>query len=289
MSTFISNPLILLGAFFVTLIFLIVRVKNKKRTMTYAIEAGGEKRLEISVKGRWDEIKVWFDGNLAGSISARALSSGQDLQISDGSILRLKLIKKMFQPERLQILRNGQPIPSQVPDSAYQTIINNASNIVYFIGFINTFLGILSLFAKIKILEPFGFGWQNILYGCVFLVLGFFVHRRSIPALILSIIIFTTDSIVGIVLTLLTGSYLLIGSLFLRIPFLMGMMYGINAINPIRRKPGSQIVTILTYFLMTAWICAFCIAIILIINSTMHLVTLVRPPDVASALGPDGA
>jgi hypothetical protein len=258
MNTVTTNILIISGIFTAVLIFTIILAIRRTRKMYYAIEVGGAKRLEIIVKGRWKEIEVWFDGSVAGIITGKELSSGHDLKISDGSILNLKLVKLIFQPERIKITRNGQPLPRVFTENDNQAVINNSANVVYFIAFMNLAIGIVSIFTKIEIFAPFGFGWQNIAFGFVFLVLGIFAHRRSALALILAVIIFGLDSIIGIILAFWAGAYLIIGQLLFRITLLAPMFYGIGAIYGHKRKAESKFFTYLATALIISVIIGGC-------------------------------
>lgn len=54
----------------------------------YALEALGEKRLEISWKGMYKDVTVSLDGNSIGIIpNQKALSAGQEFRSIDGSTI----------------------------------------------------------------------------------------------------------------------------------------------------------------------------------------------------------
>jgi hypothetical protein len=247
-SNFICSAIIVLIIIVETIMF--IRVKNKKTKLIYPFEPDGDKSVEVNIKGvKWDKISIWFEGKQAGVFSRKELHAGQDLQISDGSLLNLLLSKNKFQPERLKISRNGQPIHRIVTEAMHQVLIDYASNAIYFIGITTMGLGIVSLFVRIKILEPLTFGWLYIIFGSVFLVLGFFVRRRSMLALMVAIIIYALDGLAGVVIiisALSTGSYILVGNPLMHLVLLMAMINGIDGINATRHKPKSRIVAALT-------------------------------------------
>jgi hypothetical protein len=248
------NPTIICSAVFVLFIIVetiqIIGAKNKKTVLLYPFEPGGEKHVEINVKGiKWDKISIWFEGKQVCIYSSKELHAGQTLQIPDGSRLDLLLSKNKFQPERLKISRNGQPIHRIVTDGMRQVIIDYASNAIYFIGISTMGLGIVSLFVRIKILEPLTFGWPYIIFGLVFIVLGFFTRRRSMLALMVAIVIYALDGLAGIVIiisALSTGSYFLIGNPLMHITLLGIMIQAIDGINATRQKPKSRIVAVVT-------------------------------------------
>jgi hypothetical protein len=258
----------------------IIRAKNKITKLIYPFEPEGGEFLEIVIKGlKWNEISVWFEGKQAGVFSQKAMYAGQDLTISDGSILNLKLSKNNFQPERLKIFRNGQPIHRIVTEAMQQVIIDNASTAIYLIGFFNVALGFSSFFIKIEVLEPFRPSWPYVIYGSVFLILGFFTRRRSMLALMLAIIIYTLDGLIGlvIIISVLSSGYILVINPVMHIALLVGMINGIDGINAIRQKPKSKIVAFLTITLVTIMILFSCAIEIKIISLMKDLVSLVIP------------
>jgi hypothetical protein len=234
MSTVTINSLIIFGLGSAILIISIIFWTRKQPRMAYTIEAGGEKRIEVFTSAKWRKTEIWFDGSLAATLSQKELSSGYDLPISDGSTLNFKLAKFAFQPRRLQITRNGEPIYKTITSYDNAMFINNAAYMVYIVAIINLAVGIVSLLINIDAFAPFKFGWPNIIFGAIFLVLGFFVQRRSFVALILFIMIFGVDSIYAFVSALRTGNYFLFLVFFMRLIFLAPAFLGLGEI--FRRK-----------------------------------------------------
>lgn len=253
MNTVTSNISIVFGLFILVFIIMIVSAKNRKKILIYPFQVGGEQDesqyVKVVIKGtKWNDVTVGFAGKQVGVFHRKALYAGMGLPLPDGSLLELQLSRNQFQPEQLKISRNGQPIHRIVTDSMYQVLIDYASNAIYFIGISTMGLGIVSLFFRIKILEPLTFGWPYIVFGAVFIVLGFFVRRRSMLALMIAIIIYALDGLVGLAIILAalsTGSYILIGNPLAHIGFLAAMINGIDGINGTRQKPKSRIVAVL--------------------------------------------
>lgn len=203
---------------------------------SFALETGGEKRLEVSWKGLYKDVTVSLDGNSVGVIpNQKALSAGQEFFLTDGSTIKVQLVSKLMSTE-LQVLRNGQPLPGSSSDP--QTRFKTAYSMVYFIAGLNLVLGIVSVLFDVEFLQQIGIGFTSIIFGLVFLVLAFFVQRKSTIALFLAIVIFAADGILGIVLAVSQGSTPGVGGIFARIILLIPMIQGVGAIKALKSKAG---------------------------------------------------
>lgn len=201
---------------------------------SFALEAGGENRLEISWKGMYKDLTVSLDGNSIGVIpNQKALSAGQEFRSVDGSIIKVQLVSKFMSTE-LQVLRNGQPLPGSASDP--QTKMKNAYGMVYFVAGLNLVLGLVSFLFNVEFLQQIGIGFGSILFGLVFLALGFFVQRKSTVALILAIVIFALDGIVGFFLAVSQGYNPGSGGIIARIFLLIPMIQGVGAIKALKAK-----------------------------------------------------
>jgi hypothetical protein len=200
---------------------------------SFALEAGKEKRLEISWHGMWKDMTISFDGKIVGVIpNQKALSSGQEFTLVDGSILKIQLVS-VFMNTQLRVLRNGQPLPGSSSDP--QTNLRNSYQAVYFIAGFNIILGAISFLYNVDLLQQVGVGFGSIIFGLVFLTLGFFVQRASSIALMFAIGIFALDSIVGFFLSAAQG-YNTGGGVIVRIFVLIYMFQGLKAIKVLKNK-----------------------------------------------------
>jgi hypothetical protein len=266
MNTVTTNISIVFGLFILVFIIMIVSAKNRKKILIYPFQVGGEQHesqyVKVVIKGtKWNDVTVWFAGKQVAVFRRKALFAGQDLQLSDGSRLNLQLSRNQFQPEQLKISRNRQPIHRIVTEAMQQVLVDYASNAIYFIGISSAGVGVLSLFMRIQILEPMTFGWPYILFGSLFLVLGFFTRKRSMPALILAIVIYLVDGILGVLIilaALTTGSYILIGNSFMHLVLLMAMANGIDGINGMRGKQKSRLVAVFSISVAVLMILILC-------------------------------
>lgn len=201
---------------------------------SFALEAGGEKRLEVSWKGLYKDVTVSLDGNLVGVIpNQKALSAGQEFLLTDGSTIKVQLVSKLTSTE-LQILRNGQPLPGSSSDP--QTRFKTAYGIVYFVAGLNLVLGLVSFLFDVEFLQQVGIGFGSIIFGLAFLALGFFVQRKSSLALILAIVVFALDGILGVVFAASQGYTPGAGGIIARIFLLIPMVQGVGAIKALKSK-----------------------------------------------------
>ncbi|NTV00878.1 MAG: hypothetical protein HGA55_07145, partial [Methanoregulaceae archaeon] len=160
-------------------------------------------------------------------------SAGQEFRLVDGSTIKVQLVNKFMSPE-LQVMRNGLPLPGSSSDP--QTRLKNAYLMVYFVAGLNLVLGFISSLFNVEFLQAMGIGFVSIIYGLVFLVLGFFVQRRSAVALILAIVIFALDGILGFFLSIAAGYSPGIGGMVARIILLIPMVQGVGAIKALKSK-----------------------------------------------------
>jgi len=201
---------------------------------SFAFEAGGEKRLEVSWKGLFKDVNVSLDSQSIGVIpNQKALSAGQEFRLVDGSTIKIQLVSKLWGNE-LHVLRNGQPLPGSSADP--HTRWKNAYWMVYFVAGLNLVLGLVSFLFSVEFLQQIGIGFGSIIFGLVFLVLAFFVQRKSTVALILAIIIFALDGVLGVVLAVSQGYTPGVGGIMARIIFLIPMAQGIGAMKALKLK-----------------------------------------------------
>ena len=164
----------------------------------FALEPGGEKRLEVTWKRGFEKLFVWFDGRVVGFIpDKRALSAGQEVPLPDGSSIMSQVAREFLSP-RLCSLRNGQPLPETTSDPERKW--KNAYGVVYFLAGFNPVLGLVALLFQVEFLQQYGMGFGSIIFGSVFLVLGYFVQQESVRGLILAFVIFGLDGLLRAVL-----------------------------------------------------------------------------------------
>jgi hypothetical protein len=97
-------PLLVIFSLFFLLVF-------RPKSMTYALEPGGPKRLKISWSRTFKNIQILFDDQPLGSFPDKnAFKAGGRFPLPDGSALDLKFVEGLGYAE-VQISRNGIPLP----------------------------------------------------------------------------------------------------------------------------------------------------------------------------------
>ena len=201
---------------------------------------------------------------------------------------------------RLLITRNGLPISRSVTGYDNQMAVTNAAYIIYIAAMVNLILGILSIFVKIDAFAIFNFGWLNVLFGLIFLVLGFFARRKSIAAMILFIVIFGLDSFSFLWLFVQTGNYIIILAFLMRIVFLAPVFLGLGEIFRRKAKVVSKLFNIAGAVLMIVAMVGMCGVVTWSITNAVAAIKGIasaypisgkRPPAItaASAIRSDGS
>lgn len=200
---------------------------------SYALEAGGPKRLHVTWNGIYRDIAVKLDDRTLGTIpDQKALVKGQEFRLPDGSKLHVQLVST-FMTAELRVLRNGQPLPGSASDPAAR--LRNAYLLIYVVGAFNAVLGLVALVFNVQFLRDVGIGLASFLFGLIFLALGFLVQKKSLFALIVAIVLFVIDGLSTLMFAAAGGSAPVTG-LFVRIILLVPMIQGVSAIRALKPK-----------------------------------------------------
>lgn len=186
--------------------------------------------VSVEWKGMWKNVQVGFDGKPLGTIpDSKALKAGQTFSLPDGTQLGVRL--KTGVQAGLEITRDGRPLPGSGGDPEVQ--LKLARGIVWFIGGLSLVVGLAAELAKVEFLLNMGIGWISAAVGVVFLVLGYFVGKRSMVALGLSVGLLITDTVLTLALSAGTGRVPTAG-LAMRVIFLIFLFQGFKAIKAIK-------------------------------------------------------
>ncbi len=200
----------------------------------YALEKGGEKKLEIQWGAFWKDTRVSFEGRELGVIPTQdALRAGREFALPDGSELSVKLAKNIMMPE-LQVLRNGEPLPGSSSDPAQKVDI--AFYIVLFFAAVNILLGLAAEIFKISGFLAMGIGFGTVVFGLVYLVLSIFIKKRSIAALALATGLFILDTVLTLVLPIQGGANPPTAGIVLRIFLMIPLFRAFPAMRALRRN-----------------------------------------------------
>jgi len=164
----------------------------------FALKEGEARRLEIHWKGRWKDVHVFLDSQMIANIpDQNALKEGRELLLKDGSRLTIRLSKRLAVPE-FEILQNGEPIADSDTHPAKR--MRTASGFLFFIAGMNLIVGMLAAVFHVELLKKLGLGAELIIFGTIYVILGFGTRRGSKPALGAGIVLFALDGILSFIM-----------------------------------------------------------------------------------------
>jgi hypothetical protein len=211
-------------------------------TKKYALVKDGKKRLEIVQPMFSGKHIIKIDGKEVGEIpNAKALKDGWELKGKGGANLSISKYPNFINANALDIRFNGKPIPKS--DSNPLVRLSYAYQVAYIVGALNLLLGIytaLSPTSSFSMSYTQYSRYTGIVAGIGYLVVGFFIQRRSRIALGFAIAAFIVDTVLIIISVpaLLAGNPAasstvggMVGGLFVRIVFLAYLVNGFSAIN----------------------------------------------------------
>jgi hypothetical protein len=182
----------------------------------------------------WKNFTVRLDGRAVGAMAnQKELRSGRQFPLEDGSTLKVQLVQN-FRSTELQVLRNDRPLPGSASDPAQR--LRNAAGIVFFVAGLNIVLGLIGVLFQSPFLQSLGLGVGSILFGGIFLLLGYFVQRRSMPALVIAVAVFALDGIVSVVTAAQQTGHPQTGGLVARVFLLISMCQGFGAIRALKEE-----------------------------------------------------
>ena len=189
--------------------------------------------LVLEWRGLFKTMTVTLGGRELGVFGdKRSLEAGQSFPLPSGSRLHVQLEKKFAGPE-LVVKRDGVPVAGSATDPEVQ--IAAAYGVLFFIAALNIGLGLVAELAHVGFLQRFGLGWPSVGFGAVFVVLGVLVWKaRSRVALILGIVIFAVDGVLGMYLVMkqLGPNHTPpLGGIIMRVFLLLPMINGVKALG----------------------------------------------------------
>jgi len=201
---------------------------------TYSLEKGGPKRLELAWKGAWKNLTISLDGQELGVIpNQKALRAGQTFVLPEGALLDVKLVQKLT-AVNLEVSLNGVPLPGTAADPEQRLL--GAYAILFFLAGINILLGLVAVLFQVEFLFALGLNLISVMIGCIWLVLGFFVRRRSLVALIAALCLYALDSVLYLVGAFSMGGDPTTG-LLMRVLIFVGIAQGIGALKSLKQPP----------------------------------------------------
>lgn len=162
------------------------------RTIRYALERGGPKRLAIKRRWFWRKTEVLLDDQPVGPPIANmaALRAGQHFTLPDGRRLDVGFERKLGSAG-LTLALDGRPVPGAFNDP--RTVIRTAGRLIWYIAGINLVIGAIFLGAREALHQ---LGYVTGAFGVLMALLGVGVYvYRSRAALATAIVLEIADTI----------------------------------------------------------------------------------------------
>ena len=216
-------------------------------TRKYALVQDGKKRLEIVQPMFSGKRIIKIDGKPVGEIpNQKALKAGWELKGKGGANLSISKYPNFLNSNALDIRFNGKPIPKS--DSNPLVRLSYAYQVAYIVGALNLLLGIytaLSPKTRLGAMYTQYSSYTGIVAGIGYLIVGFFIQRRSKIALGFGIAAFIVDTVLLVIsvpamfavnpaASSVFGG--MVGGLFVRIFFLAYLVNGFRAINELNAE-----------------------------------------------------
>ena len=109
--------------------------------------------------------------------------------------------------------------------------VTTAAWVIYFIGGLNLVAGIAELAFKISLLQQLGIGSVTIIVGLVFFVLGYFVMKSSLVALLIAMLLVALSTVLYFTTIIKLGFQPNLYAVVIRVALLIPMY---RAIAPLR-------------------------------------------------------
>ncbi|MCA9659596.1 MAG: hypothetical protein KC486_14720 [Myxococcales bacterium] len=206
----------------------------KKR---YPLSSGSSSVVELEWRGMWKDFTVRVDGQTLGTMNGQGeLTKGGSWALADGSTLEVSLAKSALGAE-LQVLRDGAPLPGSPTDPQAQ--MNSAAGIAFFIAGLNVLLGVIAMATESQLLAELGLGWGSIVFGAIFLGLGFGIRKGSLIALIAAIALFALDGVLGLWWVIEAGGRPGVGGIVFRVFLIVAMAKAIGAAKTLKASKSA--------------------------------------------------
>ncbi|MBX7221389.1 MAG: hypothetical protein K1Y36_15675 [Blastocatellia bacterium] len=194
----------------------------------------GPALLEVSWGIFWRNIKVKFDGVVILSLDNKAaLEEGREVSLTDGTIIKVQLVQESLN-FKILAFKNGQPL--QEKDTGPAEKLKIAYGAIFFVAIMGMSFGLIVELFQIKAFLDFGIGWLTFVYGLVFLILGIFVKKRSLIALVLAVTLFVVDALYTIAFALKVSTNIPVVPIVVRVLFTFQMIQGFGAILALKEQ-----------------------------------------------------
>ena len=122
-----------------------------------------------------------------------------------------------------------------------QKNLATAYGAVFFVGAFSVIVGLVAVLFEVRFLQNLGLGWSSILFGIVFLVLGYYVKQGAMIALAIAIGLYSLDGIVFLVDLIQRKGSPATGGIIFRLIMLWFMSRGFGAIRELKANTTRNI------------------------------------------------
>ena len=159
----------------------------------YRLEPGGLKRLEVARNFTWTEVIVRLDGRELVRTDSDALSSGVDVSLPDGGVLRIVLQLGPRGVPFLYLTRNGRPVAGSEGDP-WKIIREVAILLGLVAGVQLLFVALLVATGKF---EPAD--WGFVVSAAVLIMLAVLTWKRSVVSIVIGSVTAFTEIVAVLV------------------------------------------------------------------------------------------
>lgn len=176
------------------------------RSFKFASTPQGEKDIEVA----WDRVeKVWkyfvtFRGQQVGEYGMDELSGGKFIALPDGQELYLIYKKNPLSGFVVDAALNRVPV-EEAPGSVKRQLAGVAG-FVFFIAGVNIILGLIQFITKNDFLFNMGLNIYSVALGAIWAVLGIFILRKSMAALVISLVLYILMTITNMFFAIQNGA-----------------------------------------------------------------------------------
>ena len=204
---------------------------------TFALRDGGPNEVEVAWQGNWQEVRVFHEGRLLGTIAdIGTLKQGAQFRLPDGTMLGIKLHAGLS--TELRLTRDGAPLPTGAPAAA--KALKEVVGLLWFLAAGNALAGLTAHLGDVEWLVQAGFGLGSVVAGVVLGGLAWLVGRRSKAALGLALAFLAIDLEFSFVLASRAGLHPNVGALTTRVLFMGILVRGFPAITALRAREAAD-------------------------------------------------
>lgn len=200
---------------------------------SFSLTKGGPKEIVCSWGLAWKNFSVFHNGELIGTVAnQKELKEGRSFMLKDGSQLSVRLNVSLFSVG-LELYHNGEIVSGSDMDPRRH--IKTAFGILLFLGILNLVVGIVLIAAGLEIFVA-GIGIGLAIFGLILGGLAFGVKAKSMPALIIAIVILILDAIASIYFLSISNSQPATVWIIIRVLFIVYLFKAVKAIKQLKQQ-----------------------------------------------------